>query len=85
VALIERHLLGGTCVNTGCIPTKTLVAGAYAVHLARRSAEYGVMQNTPPRIDMARVKACADNVWANVRAGLERWVSGLTRCTVTQR
>ena len=42
VALIERKLFGGTCVNTGCIPTKTLVASAYAAHLARRSAEYGI-------------------------------------------
>lgn len=82
VALIERHLFGGTCVNTGCMPTKTLVASAYAAHLARRGAEYGVMLDTPPRIDMARVKARADSVSANARAGLERWVSGLTRCTV---
>jgi pyruvate/2-oxoglutarate dehydrogenase complex dihydrolipoamide dehydrogenase (E3) component len=57
VALIERHLFGGTCVNTGCTPTKTLVASAYAAHVARRSAEYGVMLGGPLRIDMARAKA----------------------------
>ena len=41
VALVERHLFGGTCVNTGCIPTKTLVASAYAAHMARRSSDFG--------------------------------------------
>jgi pyruvate/2-oxoglutarate dehydrogenase complex dihydrolipoamide dehydrogenase (E3) component len=47
VALIERKLFGGTCVNTGCTPTKTLVASAYAAHLARRSREYGVVLDGP--------------------------------------
>ena len=82
VALIERHLFGGTCVNTGCMPTKTLVASAYAAHLARRAADYGVMLDAPPRIDMARVKARADTVTANARAGVERWLRGMPGCTV---
>ena len=43
VALVERHLFGGTCVNTGCMPTKTMVASAYAAHLARRAADFGVV------------------------------------------
>ena len=43
VAVIERGLFGGTCVNTGCIPTKTLVASAYAIHMARRAADFGVV------------------------------------------
>jgi pyruvate/2-oxoglutarate dehydrogenase complex dihydrolipoamide dehydrogenase (E3) component len=43
VAIVERHLFGGTCVNTGCIPTKAMVASAYAAHLARRAREYGVV------------------------------------------
>ncbi|MFL6777151.1 MAG: FAD-dependent oxidoreductase, partial [Sphingomicrobium sp.] len=42
VALVERKLVGGTCVNTGCMPTKTLIASARAMHLARRGAEFGV-------------------------------------------
>ena len=42
VAIIERKLFGGTCVNTGCTPTKTLVASAHAAHIARRAADYGV-------------------------------------------
>jgi pyruvate/2-oxoglutarate dehydrogenase complex dihydrolipoamide dehydrogenase (E3) component len=82
VALIERHLFGGTCVNTGCMPTKTLVASAYAAHLARRSADYGVMLDAPPRIDMARVKARADAVSAKARAGVEGWLRGMKGCTV---
>jgi len=82
VALIERHLFGGTCVNTGCMPTKTLVASAYAAHLARRAADYGVMLDAPPRIDMARVKARADAVSAKARAGVENWLRGMKGCTV---
>jgi pyruvate/2-oxoglutarate dehydrogenase complex dihydrolipoamide dehydrogenase (E3) component len=57
VALIERKLFGGTCVNTGCIPTKTLVASAYAAHLARRAAAYGVSTGGAVRVDMKAVKA----------------------------
>src|SRR5258707_14682546 len=81
VALIERHLFGGTCVNTGCTPTKTLIASAYAAHLARRGADYGIMLNGPPRIDMGRVKARADAVSAKSRAGVERWLGDMKGCT----
>ena len=82
VALIERHLFGGTCVNTGCMPTKTLVASAYAAHLTRRSADYGVTLSGPLRIDMARVKARADAVSANARVGVERWLRDMKGCVV---
>ena len=82
VAIIERKLFGGTCVNTGCMPTKTLVASAYAAHLAYRAADYGVMLDAPPRIDMSRVKARADTVSANARAGVERWLRGMAGCTL---
>jgi pyruvate/2-oxoglutarate dehydrogenase complex dihydrolipoamide dehydrogenase (E3) component len=64
------------------MPTKTLVASAYAAHLARRAADYGVMLDAPPRIDMARVQARADTVSANARAGVERWLRGMPGCTV---
>jgi len=84
VAVIERHLFGGTCVNTGCMPTKTLVASAYAAHLARRGADFGVVLDKAPRIDMARVKARADTVVANARGGVEKWLRGLKGCTVIQ-
>src|SRR5690349_12660436 len=70
VALIERKLFGGTCVNTGCMPTKTLVASAYAAHLARRGAEYGVAIEGSIRIDMKRVKARADAVSTNARTNV---------------
>ncbi len=82
VALVERHLFGGTCVNTGCMPTKTLVASAYAAHLARRGGDFGVMSNGEIRIDMPRVKARADKVAANARHGVESWLRGLAGCTV---
>ena len=62
VAIVERGLFGGTCVNTGCIPTKTLVASAYAAHMARRAAEFGVGVGGAVTIDMARVKARKDAI-----------------------
>ena len=82
VAVIERKLFGGTCVNTGCTPTKTLIASAYAAHIARRAADYGVILDAPPRVDMARVKARADAVAARSREGVESWLRGTERCTV---
>jgi pyruvate/2-oxoglutarate dehydrogenase complex dihydrolipoamide dehydrogenase (E3) component len=83
VAFVERHLFGGTCVNTGCMPTKTLVASAYAAHLARRAADYGVTIGDV-RVDMARVKARADAVAGNARAGVEKSLRGMPGCTVIQ-
>src|SRR5262245_5680883 len=71
VAIIERHKFGGTCVNTGCIPTKTLVASAYAVQLARRGAEYGFATNGGIRVDMKRVKARKDEVSGRSNKGVE--------------
>ncbi len=82
VAFVERKLFGGTCVNTGCTPTKTLVASAYAAHLARRGADFGVVLTEPPRIDMKKVKARADAVSSNGRAGVERGLRSLPGCTV---
>ena len=84
VAVVERNLFGGTCVNTGCTPTKTMVASAYAAHLARRGREYGVVLDGPVKIDMARVKARADAVAANSRTGVEKWLRGMPGCTVMQ-
>jgi len=84
VALVERKLFGGTCVNTGCMPTKTLVASAYAAHLARRGADFGVRFDGPVGIDMKRVKQRADTVSANARAGVEGWLRGMDGCTVIE-
>ena len=84
VAIIERHKFGGTCVNTGCIPTKTLVASAYAAHMARRGAEYGFAVNGDVRVDMKRVKARKDEVSGRSNRGVEEWLRGLKNCTVIQ-
>jgi pyruvate/2-oxoglutarate dehydrogenase complex dihydrolipoamide dehydrogenase (E3) component len=83
VAIIERHKFGGTCVNTGCIPTKTLVASAYAIHVARRGAEYG-FSTGDMRVDIKRVKARKDAVSARSNKGVEEWLRGTTNCTVIQ-
>jgi pyruvate/2-oxoglutarate dehydrogenase complex dihydrolipoamide dehydrogenase (E3) component len=81
VAVIERGKFGGTCVNTGCIPTKTLVASAYAAHIARRSADYGVAAGDV-RVDMKRVKARKDEISGHSNQGVEQWMDGLANGTV---
>jgi pyruvate/2-oxoglutarate dehydrogenase complex dihydrolipoamide dehydrogenase (E3) component len=82
VALIERKLFGGTCVNTGCIPTKTLVASAYAAHLARRAKDYGVRIGGEVTVDMKAVKARKDMISGRSRQDVESWLEGMERCTV---
>jgi pyruvate/2-oxoglutarate dehydrogenase complex dihydrolipoamide dehydrogenase (E3) component len=84
VAIIERHKFGGTCVNTGCIPTKTMVASAYAVHVARRGAEYGFAANGDVRVDMKRVKPRKDEVSGRSNRGVEDWLRRLKNCMVLQ-
>jgi pyruvate/2-oxoglutarate dehydrogenase complex dihydrolipoamide dehydrogenase (E3) component len=81
VALIERNLIGGTCVNTGCTPTKALVASAYAAHLARRGAEFGVKVG-PVGVDFAAVMARKNEVVGNSRSHLAAWLEGMANCTV---
>jgi pyruvate/2-oxoglutarate dehydrogenase complex dihydrolipoamide dehydrogenase (E3) component len=82
VAVVERKHFGGTCVNTGCIPTKTLVASAYAAHLARRAGEYGVAIGGQLDVDMKRVKARKDEIAGRSNKGVEDWVRGLKNGTV---
>lgn len=82
VAFVERKLFGGTCVNTGCMPTKTLVASAYAAHLARRAADFGVLLEGEVKVDMKKVKARADAVSTNSRTGLEKYLREMPGCTV---
>jgi pyruvate/2-oxoglutarate dehydrogenase complex dihydrolipoamide dehydrogenase (E3) component len=84
LAFVERGLFGGTCVNTGCMPTKTLVASAYAAHLARRGADFGIELSAPPRVDIARVMSRAHAVTVNARTGVERSLRELKNCTVLQ-
>ena len=82
VAIIERDKFGGTCVNTGCIPTKTLVASAYAAHVARRGGEYGFTINGDVHVDMKRVKARKDAVSGRSNRGVEESLRGLKNCKV---
>jgi pyruvate/2-oxoglutarate dehydrogenase complex dihydrolipoamide dehydrogenase (E3) component len=82
VAVIERKAFGGTCVNTGCIPTKTLVASAYAAYIARRAAEFGVTIDGNVGVDMKAVKARKDAVSGTSRRGVEKWMRDLAGCTV---
>jgi pyruvate/2-oxoglutarate dehydrogenase complex dihydrolipoamide dehydrogenase (E3) component len=83
VAIIERKLFGGTCVNTGCIPTKTMIASAYAAQLARRASEFGV--DVPSfSVDMKRVKARKDAISGQSRDGVESSLRKLENCTVYQ-
>jgi len=82
VGIVERHLFGGTCVNTGCIPTKTLVANARVAYVARRAGEYGVMIEGDVLVDMKRVKARKDMVAHRSRNGVEKWLRTTPNCTV---
>jgi pyruvate/2-oxoglutarate dehydrogenase complex dihydrolipoamide dehydrogenase (E3) component len=82
VAIIERKLFGGTCVNTGCIPTKTMIASAYAAHMGRRAAEFGVRIDGAVSVDMRKVKARKDEISGQSRTGLESSLKKLANCTV---
>ena len=84
VAIVERKFFGGTCVNTGCIPTKTMVASAYAARLAQRAADYGVVVNGAIKTDMKAVKARKDAISGKSRIGIEAWLKGMQNCTVYQ-
>ena len=82
VAIVERKLFGGTCVNTGCTPTKTLAASAYVAHVAGRAADYGVRIDGAVNVDMKAVKARKDAVVAVFRNGVEHSLKTLQGCTV---
>jgi pyruvate/2-oxoglutarate dehydrogenase complex dihydrolipoamide dehydrogenase (E3) component len=82
VAIVERGLFGGTCVNTGCIPTKAMVASAYAAHMARRAADFGVQIAGSINVDMKRVKARKDEISGMSNTGVENWLKHMANCTV---
>ena len=84
VAIIERKLFGGTCINTGCTPTKTMIASAYAAHVVRRAAEFGVVNTGAASVDMKVVKARKDAIAGESRNGVESWLRGMANCTVYQ-
>jgi pyruvate/2-oxoglutarate dehydrogenase complex dihydrolipoamide dehydrogenase (E3) component len=83
IAVIERKFFGGTCVNTGCIPTKSLIASAYAGKIARRAGDFGVRVGEVS-VDMKAVKARKDAILEQSRTAVERWMKGLKFCTVYQ-
>jgi pyruvate/2-oxoglutarate dehydrogenase complex dihydrolipoamide dehydrogenase (E3) component len=83
-AIIERKLIGGTCVNVGCIPTKTLIASARAAHIARRAADFGVVLDGPARVDMARVKARKDAIVAQSNASVAKWIRQAPNVTLIE-
>jgi len=82
VAVIERARFGGTCVNTGCIPTKTMVASARTAYVARHASDFGVEIDGAVRVDMKRVKARKDEISGKSRDGVERMLSETPNCTV---
>src|SRR5713226_178690 len=82
VAIVERKLFGGTCVNTGCTPTKTLVASAHAAHLARRAAEFGIVLGGEVGVDMKRIKARQRAIVRAQREGGEQRVRNQPNCTL---
>src|SRR5215472_13740819 len=82
VAVIERGRFGGTCVNTGCTPTKTMVASAYAAHLAARAADYGVAIAGRVTVDMKKVIARKNLVSDTAEQGIKDWLSSMPGCTV---
>ncbi|MGB7171218.1 MAG: FAD-dependent oxidoreductase, partial [Acidobacteriaceae bacterium] len=81
VAMVERHLFGGTCVNTGCTPTKAMVASAHAAHMARRGGDFGVSAG-PVKVDLRAVKTRKDAVVAPSRDGVEKSLREEKNCTV---
>lgn len=82
VAIVERKLFGGTCVNTGCTPTKTLIASAYVAHKARTAQSYGIEVTGPIKADMKALKARKDSVLLKSRNNIETWLRGMENCTV---
>ncbi|MEO8657038.1 MAG: FAD-containing oxidoreductase [Bryobacteraceae bacterium] len=82
IAVVEKDLVGGTCVNTGCTPTKAMVASAKVAHMVRTCSEYGVLMDGVSRVDMKQVKARKDKIVAKSRNGSEAWLKGMPGCTL---
>ena len=82
--LVERHHFGGTCVNTGCVPTKTMIASARVAHVARHAGDFGVMLDAPVRVDMARVMARKDQIVQQSSSSVRAWLDGAKNVTVLQ-
>jgi pyruvate/2-oxoglutarate dehydrogenase complex dihydrolipoamide dehydrogenase (E3) component len=84
VAVIERKLVGGTCVNTGCIPTKAMVASAYVAHMSRRAHEYGVRQAGDALVDMQQVWQRTQGISGTARNGVDHWLRNMSHVTLLE-
>jgi pyruvate/2-oxoglutarate dehydrogenase complex dihydrolipoamide dehydrogenase (E3) component len=84
VAIIERKHVGGTCVNTGCMPTKALVASAYAAHLTRRASDFGIELEGVPTVDMPKVMARSHQVTLNARKNNRDWLQSMEKCRLIE-
>src|ERR1700722_13485933 len=84
VVIIERHLIGGTCLNVGCSPTKTMIASAYAAHLARRGSDFGVHASGSVTVDLAAVQQRARDLVEPRRRAMEEWLSGIEGCEIVR-
>ena len=82
VAIIERNKFGGSCVNTGCIPTKTLVASAEVAHYAQRASDFGIEINGSITTNMKMVKARKDAIVNKATKGVEQWLKNTPNVTV---
>src|SRR5579863_1499457 len=83
VAIIERHRFGGTCVNTGCTPTKTLIASARIAYDARRARDFGIdIPAASVAVNMRAVHARKERIVGASKTGLENWIRGMQNCTV---
>ena len=82
VAMVERKLFGGTCVNTGCTPTKTMIASAYVAQKMRTAKDYGIETNGPVKADMRAIKARKDSIVLKSRNNIEDWLRNMENCTV---
>jgi pyruvate/2-oxoglutarate dehydrogenase complex dihydrolipoamide dehydrogenase (E3) component len=83
-AVIERKLVGGTCVNVGCVPTKTLIASARAAYVARNAAAYGVQISGPVNVDMRSVKKRKDAVARQSNEGVTKWLKGAANLSLIE-
>src|SRR6185437_10399743 len=84
VAIMERKRFGGTCVNNGCIPTKTLIASARTAHVARRAGDYGVTINNSVAVNMKKVKARKDALVRQSSEGVKNWLKNTRNLTVIE-
>jgi len=82
IAIVEKDLVGGTCVNVGCTPTKAMVACAKAAYTAAHGSEWGLIGGEAVRVDLKKIKARKDAIVAKSRTGNENWLRNMPGCTL---